>query len=123
MRTGKHLIWLCCIWAIALLGCQAKHEGPSKPPEIRVPPAQAAVIGKGLELEQQHSKARKNAENPPAADAPKAARHEENKSQQRQHVMLAAADSPEKQPPAGAGKFKFEVPQAVDAIAAEIRDS
>jgi hypothetical protein len=123
MRTGGHLIWLCCASAIAVLGCQAKHEAPAaKSPEIRVPPAQAAVIGKSLELKQQHSQERKTAENSPT-NPPKASRQEESKQPQRQHVMLAAADSPEKQPPAGAGKFKFEVPQAVDAIAAEIRDA
>lgn len=123
MRRGGCLLCLCCAAAIAAYGCQAKHKAPAnKPPEIRVPPAQAAVIGKGLELEQQHSNAHPAATNQ-QANPPKTAHHEAEESQQRQRMLLAAADSPERKPAPGAGKFKFEVPQAVDAIAAEIRDA
>ncbi len=104
-------------------GCEIRIEQPAPPVaetaphEVQVPPAQAAVVGKGAEIEQQ------------AIDASKDSRGKKSRSPADGNpVLLAQADSnandhapPEEKKRSPKPGMNFA--QAMDLIKAEIRDS
>jgi hypothetical protein len=96
---------LACAVVLLSSGCEIKTNQPeTNPPVIRVPPAQAALVGMGEKLQQERAQ---QAERP----------------NQRRDALLAAGNSSKNDSDAVASKYKFNVHQAVDRIAAEIHDA
>src|SRR5205085_10792681 len=71
MRVAPHLRWILAAMLLTLAGCEVSvgpPEDQSKPHAIQVPPAQAAVMGKGIDLQKPHENAANQDEQP--ADQP-----------------------------------------------------
>jgi hypothetical protein len=139
-HVGKlaSLAFATMLWAA---GCEITVEPPETkpPPEVKIPPAQAALVGLGAKLEKQHAEAaaakqsvgdpqsaehhateHRAAESAPAVEAkPIEARPQPH----RDELLLAANDQPGGERPADSNGGKFDVPQAVEQIIAEIRDA
>jgi hypothetical protein len=119
-------IWFGLIAVCVQAGCEIKVGPPeTKPTEIRVPPAQAALVGAG-EKQGKQSQQQPDVQSPqPPKSKSSAATFPiaENPQSKPRRDRLAARNSPEKDPDVESQKFKFNVHQAVDRIAAEIRDA
>lgn len=99
-------------------GCevQVNVPQPKPPPEIRVPPAQAAMIGIGDKDKAEKEQQKTDGEH---RTLPRAATAEP----QRRPDRIAARNSPPGKSDAEDSKFTFNVHDAVERIAAEIRDA
>jgi Mg-chelatase subunit ChlD len=140
MRHVGKLASLALAAALCTTGCEITVEPPTTkpPPEIKIPAAQAALVGLGAKLEKQQTEA---AAKPSAGDQQfaehRAAEHraaelsptveakpiDARPRPRRDELLLAANDQPggERSPDSNGGKF--DVPQAVEQIIAEIRDA
>jgi len=130
VRGCGYVMGLLSLAVLIAPGCEIAVEQPeTKPPAIKVPPAQAALVGLGAKLETQQAEAA--AAKPSAVDQHPAqqrgveslSRVEVKPQPRRDELLLAADDQPVNDRRAGAPKSKFDVPQAVDQIALEIRDA
>ncbi|HZZ30164.1 MAG TPA: vWA domain-containing protein [Pirellulales bacterium] len=132
---------LCLLGAAALFvaalistGCEIKIEPPAEkpPPVIKLPPAQAALVGLGARVEKQQAEAaaaKATRSNFHSADTHAADRPPQAETTPRPHredILLAANDQPAQNKgnrPGGVSGGKFDVPQAVEQIALEINDA
>jgi len=118
MRLAPLLSWILAAILPALAGCEitvgspASSEDQSKPRAIQVPPAQAAVMGKGTEFQDQRESVA-NQDEPPAQQ-PVVIAQREGKSKRAR----GDAEKSESGPPPGASERR-----ALDRIGAEIRDA
>jgi hypothetical protein len=120
--TFLRLVWTA---ACLLPGCDIKVNPPeTKPVVIRVPPAQAALVGMGekLERDREQAKQAKQAKQQ-QSPKPKIAATDPSKTNQRREQLLASGDSTKNDPDEESAKYKFNVHQAIQRIAAEIRDA
>jgi hypothetical protein len=120
MRLAPNLLsGLLAAMLLALAGCEITVGSPQssedqpKPRAIQVPPAQAAVMGKGTELQEQRGRTTGQEERPPDQPAVVVAQREGKSKGPR-----AGAERPEGGPPSGTSQRR-----AMDRIGAEIRDA
>jgi hypothetical protein len=118
VRNLSNLRVCAALGLLALLaGCEIQVDAPQPkpPPEIRVPQAQKAVVGVGDKDKAEREQQKNDSEHQPS----RAARAEPQKRPDR----IAARNSQPNRADVEESKFTFNVHDAVERIAAEIRDA
>jgi len=119
MRLTALLSGILAAMLLALAGCEVTVGSPqsgedqSKPRAIQVPPAQAAVMGKGIELQEQRERTPRKDERPADEPAVLVAQREGKSKRPR-----GDAERPQAGQASGASERR-----ALDRIGAEIRDA